>query len=108
LADTSRGIVRVNRKFARGYDAKFAKDSEVVVVLNDNTAMAAEVRQMIGRSSRKQGEHKAVIMMLDEKAVTADILWREVLARTAQFHNDAFYNLEELYRLSSCKDYLLD
>jgi hypothetical protein len=37
------GVIRINRKFARGYDFKLARDARVVVVANGNSICFSEV-----------------------------------------------------------------
>ena len=48
----SHGVYLLRRRFARGFDIKFAKDAFVVVLALKNDVRASEIEQMIGRASR--------------------------------------------------------
>ena len=47
--------------YGRGTNFKFTKDSVVFVICNEMALSEVEVWQMIGRSSRSRGTHRAIV-----------------------------------------------
>jgi len=47
------GMIRVTRKYARGYDLKLLRDSIVIVVADGKKIRFSEVKQMFGRGCRR-------------------------------------------------------
>jgi hypothetical protein len=45
----------IDKKFGRGINLKFAVDCEVLVLINQDYIALPLIKQMVGRSSRRQG-----------------------------------------------------
>jgi hypothetical protein len=55
IKNTMLGAVMLTKNFGRGVNLRFAVDSEVLVLVNHDYIGLPLVRQMVGRSSRRQG-----------------------------------------------------
>ena len=49
------GLIRVLRKYGRGFYVKLRGESIMLILSNGNTFTHSNILHMIGRSSRKQG-----------------------------------------------------
>jgi hypothetical protein len=72
----SSGVIRVARKYARGYDLKLLVMSTVIVVANGTRIVFSECKQMFGRGSRTKGKSQSVIMMLDQIITSNTLAWK--------------------------------
>ena len=57
----SKGVFLLRRRYARGFDLKFAQDAIVVVLALENDVRASEIEQMIGRASRSNGVQQGYV-----------------------------------------------
>ena len=72
----------LNRKFARGFDFKLKVDPLVIVLVNDPQMSYSQIKQMFGRSCRRQGTQFGAAYLLHE---TADMIdpWEVIKNREA-------------------------
>lgn len=87
------GMIRVARKYARGYDLKLLKNSTVIVIANGNQIRFSECKQMFGRGCRKAGKSQSIIMMLDPKETSPIMAWKAIQIRKDVTNADAVKNL---------------
>ena len=76
--NTEKGVFLLDRRFARGFDLKFATDAFVVVLALKNDVRASEIEQMIGRASRCNGVQQGCVHVVSDMKVgggTATIDW---------------------------------
>ena len=72
------GVFLLSRRFARGFDLKFATDAFVVVLSLQNDVPASEIEQMIGRASRCNGVQEGCVYIVSTSTCsdnTATIDW---------------------------------
>ena len=81
-ADTQRGVFMVNKKFAMGYDLKLKDEPLVIVLVNDKKMTTAQIRQMFGRSSRRQGTLFGAAYLVDSRASNINP-WKMIESREA-------------------------
>ena len=77
-------MIRVARQYGRGYDMKLTCNALVIVIANGDSLDYNEVKQMIGRGSRGQGECDGLILMLTEEECSEDVRWAEMKAKGNQ------------------------
>ena len=63
------GVFLLSRRFARGFDLKFATDAFVVVLSLQNNIRASEIEQMIGRASRCNGVQQGCVHIVSSLKV---------------------------------------
>lgn len=103
LKKSDTGVVRLARKYSRGFDLKFAKSANVVVIAN-NAAFGLrcfthnDCLQMFARGCRVQGEQKGTIIFIDDQITDADQKWHSVVSRNFALRSDCVRNLKPLFK----------
>ena len=72
----------VNKKFAMGYDLKLKEEPLVIVLVNDKKMTITQIRQMFGRSSRRQGTLFGAAYLVDSSSAKITP-WRMIESREA-------------------------
>ena len=103
LINESKCVVRVTRRYARGYDIRFRCDSTVVIIGNGNRIDLSEIQQMVGRSSRTQNEMSGVMIIIDEAKKSLQQNWALIKKRNSTRDQKPLMNLLPLYTSEQAK-----
>jgi hypothetical protein len=102
MTTRSRGVIRICRSYARGYDLKLAQDAHVIVIANGDAVKLSEVLQMVGRGCRSQGKARGTVVVESEKYLDGNEAWDALCARKSEGTGNT---AENLVALAKCIPY---
>ena len=96
MTTRSRGVIRICRSYARGYDLKLAQDAHVIVIANGDAIKLSEVLQMVGRGCRSQGKARGTVVVESEKYLDSNEAFDALCARKSRGSGNTAENLVAL------------
>jgi hypothetical protein len=96
MRNRDNGVIRITRKFGRGYDLKLTTSAYVIVIANGDSIKASEVNQMLGRGCRAQGKHQGTVLIMCPAGSDATTAWS--LLQTRKFFVSPFA-IDQLVKL---------
>ena len=91
-----RGVIRVCREYARGYDLKLTQDAHVIIIANGHEMKLTEVMQMIGRGCRSQGKPKGTVIIESDLYNDSSEAWDAISTRRTDANANCAENLGKL------------